>query len=785
MRQHLRLPARLGLLLILFATLSLRSNAAPVGQITVQATTEGLVQNILDEIVFSNISTKIGSDFNPATLSKDIRTLVGTKRFEDVRTTVETAADGKVNVTFIVTPKPIVRNILIQGNKKFKTARLQKLITHEVAVPVDETTLAADRNAILDKYRNAGHFGTEVTTLQAPVDAGGVNVTFVIQEKPRYKLQRVEFEGNTAFTGDELRAAIVTKREWWRYIFRFGNYFNEQQLILDRDKLKEVYGTKGYMDFTITDIEKTYDAREKWVTLTFKMIEGQQYTISDITVTGAKLFTPEYLLGKIKSAPGAIHDSSLESFDTNVLKAEYERLGYLDLRLYPVHQKDIANRKVAIEFRVQEGTPSHIRNIEITGNDLTREKVILRELAIHSSDLGDAGKIRISKSRLENLGYFETVDILPVATEVPGLKDLRIDLKEKPTGQVSLGAGYSSEDSVIGFVEFTESNFDLSRLFNWPPKGAGQRFRTRVQLGSEVSNFTISHVEPWLFDRRLELGTDLFLRNRFEDEYDQRNIGGGMMLSWPIAFKIGPLDEKNWRMGVGFRLEQIEISDVEEFDDSDLTDSRDFVQDHVLADEEDDYWVGRLILRLSRDTRDSFRFPTRGSLFSFQTELVTSALGSYESYARFYLSGTKYITVVRDIVLKLSADYSTLSNDDAAIFDRFFGGGIGSVRGFKRRDISPIDCYEAPLGGRSMLTGTVEILKPVKDFMYVSAFVDAGNVWWDTAEFDLGDLNVSVGLGIQFKALPISLYYGIPVSTSYDHLDGKSGRFHFSIGYTY
>ena len=409
-------------------------------------------------------------------------------------------------------------------------------------------------------------------------------MTFVIREEPRYKLQRVEFEGNTAFTGDELRAAIVTKREWWRYIFRFGNYFNEQQLILDRDKLKEVYGTKGYMDFTITDIEKTYDAREKWVTLTFKMIEGQQYTISDITVTGAKLFTPEYLLGKIKSAPGAIHDSSLESFDTNVLKAEYERLGYLDLRLYPVHQKDIANRKVAIEFRVQEGTPSHIRNIEITGNDLTREKVILRELAIHSSDLGDAGKIRISKSRLENLGYFETVDILPVATEVPGLKDLRIDLKEKPTGQVSLGAGYSSEDSVIGFVEFTESNFDLSRLFNWPPKGAGQRFRTRVQLGSEVSNFTISHVEPWLFDRRLELGTDLFLRNRFEDEYDQRNIGGGMMLS---CLSLKTSDEK---LAHGRRLppEQLRYptSRIETFRPDRQPDS----SKTMFYDEEDDYW---------------------------------------------------------------------------------------------------------------------------------------------------------------------------------------------------
>ena len=785
MRQHPRSSVRLGLILVLFALSSLGSYAAPVGQIVVQATTPGLVQNILNEIVFSNIATKIGNEFNPATLSEDIRTLVRTKRFDDVRTSVETAADGKVTVTFTVTPKPIVRNILIQGNQKFKTSKLQRLIQHDVAVPVDETALAADRNAILDKYRSAGHYGTEVTTTQAPAENNGVNVTFVIQEQPRYKLQKVEFYGNNEFSDDELRAAIVTKREWWRYIFRFGNYFNEQQLVLDRDKLKELYGTKGHLDFTVTDIEKSLDDSQKWLTLTFKMIEGPQYTIADVSVSGAQHFTPEYLLAKAQSKPGMVYDSSRETLDTNVLKAEYERLGYLDLRLYPVHQKNTANRQVAVEYRVQEGTPSHIRNIDITGNEITREKVILRELAIHATDLGDAGKIRTSKSRLENLGYFETVDILPVATEVPGLKDLRIDLKEKATGQVSLGAGFSTEDSVIGFVEFSESNFDLSRLFNWPPKGAGQRFRTRVQLGSEVSNVTVSHVEPWLFDRRLELGTDLFLRNRYEDEYDQRNIGAGMMLSWPIAFQLGASHVENWRMGVGVRLEQVDISDVDTHSEFDLTDSKDYVRDHVLADEEDSYWAGRVILRLTRDTRDTFRFPTRGSLVSFQTELVTAALGSYESYARFNLTGSKYIPLVRDLILKLGADYSTLSNDDAAIFDRYFGGGIGTVRGFKRRDISPIDRHEDPLGGRSMLTGTMEILKPVKDFMFLSAFVDVGNVWWDTTEMDLGDLNMSVGVGVQFKALPISLYYGIPVSTTYDHLDGKSGRFHFNIGYTY
>jgi outer membrane protein insertion porin family len=762
--------------------------AAPVKSISIQATSAELVQSTLEEMVHAVIKTKVGAEFDPQVLSDDIRALVKVGAFEDVRTQVEPLPDGSVAVSYLLKPKALVRNILIQGNKIYRTSKLRKLITLEPGRQADEAVLAADRNALLAKYRDAGYYGTEVASLQSKPESGvGVDVIYVIREEQRSKLEAVQFVGNTVFKDSELREVMVTKRQWWRYIIRFGNYYNEQQLVLDRDQLKTLYAGKGYMDFAVEGVEERYDAANKWVVLVFKLQEGKPYTINNISIEGNQLFTTEKLLGLTKLRSGMIHDANQEDADLSIMKAEYERLGYMDLRFYPVHSKDSDTQQVDIHYRVSEGGPSRIRDIAIVGNEITQDRVVRRELAIQPEDLGDLGKIRLSKARLDNLGYFERVEIVPVATEMPDLKDLRIELSEKATGHVSLGAGYSTEDSVIGFVEFTESNFNLARLLNWPPKGAGQRLRLRLQGGHEVSNITISHVEPWLFDRRLELTTDLFLRNRYESEYDQRNVGGGLMLSWPLAFRVpGTEHIEYWRMGLGFRVENVKISNVDKLNDNDLVPSDwDFVRDRTIQDEKGDEWANRLILRLSRDTRDAFYFPREGSLVTLQSELVTEAFGSYENFGRFSLSGSYYQPLIRDLVLKLAAEYSTTTSDDPAIFDRYFAGGVGTMRGFKRRDVSPIDEYENPLGGNSMLIGSAEILMPVKNIMFLSVFTDIGSVWWDEFDADLSKLNMSVGVGIQFRALPISLYYGVPVSTDYDHLDGKSGRFHFNIGYSY
>ncbi len=784
-----RVSRRLAVLLA-SVLLSVSVMAAQVGEVRVVGSSGNVSQDRLEVLVKHMIATRVGTEFSPTVISEDIKQLVKSGNFEDVQTKYEQMSDGRIRVTFTVAPKPTVVKISFQGNTQYTEKSLRNLAKHETGIPLDEGQLSKDRIAILNRYRNAGYYGTEVqTTRQKAADGSGVEVTFVIKEEVRYKLKKVYFEGNTAFTESELRKEIYTKRQWWRYILRFGNYYNPELKNLDQDKLQELYHSKGYLDFTVTDVKTRLVDEDKWVEVTYVLQEGRPYTITNIDITGQKNFSKDQLLKHTSLKKGQTFDGTKQKTDISLMKAEYERLGYLELQLWSTENKDSSRHTVDIEYHVNEGDPSNVRRIDIVGNERTQERVVRRELAIAPGDKSDNGKIRVSRNRLMNLGYFDKVDILPVATDDPALRDLRIELGEKPTGTLSLGAGFSTEDNASAFVEFGETNFDLARLLRgeWPPKGAGQRLRTRIQVGSSTSNISINLTEPWFLDRRLELSTDIFLHNRFEDEYDQRNIGFGQTLSWPVAFQIpGTSHTENWRLGVGYRFEYIRISDVDKHNEEKAMEKGDFVPDHCIADEEGSEWANRLILRLSRDTRNAFRFPSRGSIVTEQSEYVTTALGSYENYGRFNLELTNYTPIFRDFILKLDTSYYTsTSSDDVKIFDRYFAGGIGTIRGFKRRDVSPRDRFDDPIGGNSMFTATAELIKPVSDIMFVSVFLDAGNVWWDDFECDLGDLNYAVGFGVQFRAIPISIYYGIPIETTYDHLDGRSGRIHFNIGITY
>lgn len=777
--------------LIGFLSLVLLSCAcigAQVGQILAQSTDENFDTDALKQVITQTVAMHVGDEYDVQTLADDVKALMKTGKFTNIRPKITKGADGKMVITYIVSTKPIVRKIVFQGVTQLKEGFLRKEIKQGIGTPLDEKALAESRSGILDKYRNAGYFGTEIHTVQESLGEGNVQIVIVVKEEVRHKLKGVYFEGNTVFEQGELRSEIQTQRQWWRYIFRLGNYFNKEMLPLDKDKLQKLYFEKGYLDFAVKEIRiEELEDEPKWARVVFVLDEGRPYTVRSVEVTGAEKYSNDALLKKVQTKAGDVYDSSREDADKYLLRADYEKDGYIDLQVWPTHEKNEADHSVAVVYHVSEGKPARIRNIMIAGNEQTQDRVIRRELAIGPGDKGDQNLIRISRSRLMNLGYFDSVEILPVTTDEPDMRDLRIELKERSTGMLSMGAGFSTEDSAIVFAEFTETNFDLMRLFDWPPKGAGQRLRSRIQLGNDSSNFLLSLTEPWFLDRRLELQTEFFYRTRFEDEYDQRSYGAGQMLSWPVEFRIPGFEHvENWRLGVGYRFEHFKISNVDYHDPDTAMEEGDFVRGHILYDERCSEWANRFILRASRDTRDAYRFPKSGSIFTLNTEFVTKALGSYEDYVRMDVGFTQYAPLVRDLILKLNVEYSTgFGADDIGIFDRYFAGGIGTIRGFKRRDVSPRDCYDDPLGGRSYFAGTVEILKPVRDFMFASVFVDCGNVWWDESEIDLGDLNYSVGVGIQFKSLPVALYYGYPISTTYDHLKNRSGRLHFNIGLSY
>ena len=782
MRQPLTRPRRSARCVVTLLVVALSAGALAasptIEKVVVESTTDEAVPI---ELIRSNMRSREGASFSPGTLSTDIKRLRGTGYFEDVRAEAVPAGEGRVTVRLRLTPMPRVRRVVFEGNERFKDRKLQRVVKQKEGELLNERQAAEDAQAIRKRYGDSGFYQTEVETIIQPIpNTGEANVVFRVQEEKRHKTRRVGFVGNTVLTDGQLRKQISSKHSWWSHVFRTG-YLDDEKLEMDKDLLRSRYTSSGYLDFRVVDVKRVYDEKEKWVSLEFHLDEGNPYTVSSVSVLGNQRFSADELNESIELAVGSAYDSTVEAGDLARITAKYDALGYLDMLCYADRTRDGGAFEVGIEYRITEGVPCTIRDIFIQGNDETQDHVIRRELAIHPGDLGDRRKIRTSKARLSNLNYFETVDVTPWSTEREDQKDLLVRVSEKPTGMLTIGAGFSSEDAVLGTLQIAETNFDWR---NWPRfKGGGQRLRLRMQAGSERDDFVLSFTEPWLTGRPLRFDWDLFRHDRDQDEYDEARTGTGLRLTrkWG-RFK---------RQWVGYRLERTEL---DSFDD-DLS--------NELKAEEGDYTSSAIVVGVSRDTRDRFVNPSRGSRLSLSGEVQPELLGSYSNIYRIGLHGAKYFPLFKRCVLKAEAQIglvdafsgdAILTYDDTpagergekevAIFDRYFAGGASSIRGFRRREVGPVDVREDPVGGKSLLRGTVEYVYPIFEKIRGTLFCDYGNVWRDEADWDPSELNISLGLGILLDPpIPIRLEYGWPVVTEQKHLDDADGRFHFSLAY--
>ena len=721
------------------------------------------------DVIRANIRSLAGQTFNPETLSEDIQRLYKTGLFSDVEARVDPMEGERVAITFIVQPQGRIRSVVFTGNSYVKTRALLKKVTVTDGSPLDRAKIAEDARAIRRLYEDKGYYGTEVTAEEQPVAGEGNEYQLVwrIVEEPRHKVRAVEFVGNSAYTERELRRKVVSKRTWLGYLISMG-YVNEDKVEADQLILQRMYGEKGYLDFQVEQVERQLSRGDRWVTLVYHLSEGQPYAVRNVTVSGNQLFGQDELAAALRAVPGNPYNTRVEQQDIEAIEARYYPMGYLEMRCRAALNQDAATHEVDVDYQIVEGQASRIRDITISGNVVTRDEVIRRELRIQPGDLSDANQIEASKKVLENLNYFETVSITPRSTPQDDLRDLEVNVTEKRTGQLLLGAGFSSDDSLVGTFEVTQANFDWR---NWPRfTGDGQRMRLRLDLGTERTNVLVSFVEPWWFDRRLRLELNAFLSTRSESEYDQTNTGGSIEISrqvWNV-----------WRQSFGLTLEHIELDD---FDDD--------VSAELLA-EEGSYWSTGLSFGMTRDTRDRYLNPTRGSRVQLRSEIMPEALGTYSNLYRLDARATKFFPLPGSTVLRLRGEIGVvdeLSGDRPAIFDRYFAGGATSFRGFSRREISPKDINEDPLGGQSILLGSVELifpLHPLPEQFLGAVFCDVGNVWADPYDWDPSDVNVSVGAGLLLNLPigPIRLEYGFPIHVTDDTID-DSGEFHFNLGY--
>ncbi|NLG34254.1 MAG: outer membrane protein assembly factor BamA [Lentisphaerae bacterium] len=738
----------------------------PVGDVPVSA-----------EQVLAQVSARVGQELDRAALSGDIRALQRSGAFSYAEVRLEAAADDGVILVYRVEGRPRIRTLRITGADYLGNRKVRTLLELGSGDPADDALMGERVQKVRETYRKDFFPDTRLTWTFSAVDdrPGFADVEIRVDEGRRAIVRRILFRGVKGVRRKDLLKGMVQRQSSWLSWMNNDGIYEPGILRTDRESIRKVLLDRGYLAAVVGEPELTYVGRRK-IDITFEIDQGLLYTLEDWRIRGMEIFAPAEVERGVVAVSGRA--ASMEAIHRSAqnIRDFYGSRGYIKTGVDPRISLDTNAASASVVYEVSEGMLAYIQNIDIRGNAQTQDKVIRREIGVAPGDVYNEVRVRSSESRVRNLGYFSFVNSYPEATAVSNRFNLVFDLEEQRTGQFMLGAGFSSVDNLIGFVELTQGNFDL---FGWPRfTGGGQRLRLRAQFGSERSDLEVSLIEPWFLNRRLSLGLDLFRRDaRFlSDEYDQITTGGTLTLGKPFfAF-----NRINWIYG----LEDIDIRNVE-------TNASDLIRAEA---------GGRLksfgTVELIRDTRNHPFLASRGFRGSASATLAGGPFGGDTDTYQFSLRASQYVPLWFDHVLNIRGWTSLIQeygdSDRVPIFDRLFLGGPRTVRAFKYRKVGPKDDTEEPIGGRSVVSATVEYTLPVVDKVRFALFYDLGIVWQDLFEKDadhpaMGDgvFCDGYGLGVRFDfpGFPIQLDYAWPLNK--DEVTSGSGRFSFSIGYTY
>jgi outer membrane protein insertion porin family len=782
-------------------------------------------QAVSDELIRANIRVKPGDPFLRAAIDEDVRTLYATGQFYDIRVTDQVAPEGVV-LTYVVQGNPRVVSIKYQGNKKYKDSKLKKKVTSKVGEPLNERKLFTDSQEIEKMYQKAGYPGTTAKySIAIEESTGRASVTFDIKESPKVKITRVEFVNAQAFTQKQLRKIIKTRKHWMFSWITGSGVFKDEQFDDDKEKLAEFYLNKGYIDFEIKDVQFEHPTPRTLV-IRFILYEGRQYKVGAVKFAGNKLFStadiaagirrvqPNGVVKKVKLGPNGLMMDTGDTFtpdgltkDLQAIADFYGAKGYIDVtpNSRNLNVERIPNTDTGtmdLNFQIDEGQKNFIEKIEIRGNTKTKDRVIRRELAVSPGETFDMLRVKISQQRLEGLQYFEKVDAKPEATDIPNRKNLVVGVQEKNTGNMTMGAGFSSVESLVGFVEVSQGNFDL---FN-PPNftGGGQKFRLRVQLGTLLQDYELSFIEPWFLGRKLQLSVDLFRHDynfqSLENLYNQVETGGRVGLTRALGsdFLIGTVGYTLEDEGILFNSPTFRTNT---FGGRPIPGRR-AIPD-ALTSEQGYNLISKLDLSLAYDTRNSVTLPNKGQ----RSELSTVLAGPFPGVKDYYKVQLKSAWYFKGLfpghVLELLGETGIAdaygSSSDVPFYDRYYLGGPDSLRGFRYRSVSPREqpYYPAeggskePIGGDTYWFGSAEYSLPIIQSdkergvgLRFALFYDIGNVMLKPYSYHFSDYldNWGLGLRLNLPIGPLRLDYGIPIH--HDQFNSGSGQFQFNVGYT-
>lgn len=729
----------------------------PIAQVNI----EGLNQ-VSERLVRNAIRSAPGQPYRRSVVDEDVVRITHLGRFGTVATRVIANPDGTVNLTFVVTELPLLADVQVLGNKAITDQQLLARVLLRSGDPIDPFLIERGQQQIRDAYADKGFFVASVNVDEQLLEDTGI-LLYQIREGPKVRIRGFRFEGNQMFPAGQLESQVRSQTHF--PIFRSGD-LNREKLDADAANIRRFYQNRGYLD---AQVGRRIDLspNQQDAVVTFVIHEGDRFLVENIEVVDADRFPPDQIILHMALRSGDVFSEAMMNRSIDAIEALYGRLGYLETtvqieRLF--HQDE---PKVDLVVRVHEGTASTVGKVTVVGNELTRDRVILR--AVRGAMPGrpyDRTMLDDTDRWLRQSGLFSESTVTVLGDPGDDHRDVLIEVKEQNTGSISFGAGVSSDAGLIGAIDLSQRNFDIADfpesvrefLTGRSFRGAGQSFALSLQPGTRFSRYSISFAEPYLFETPYSFDTSLVYFRRERESYDEERFGGG--------FGLGKRFGDVWSGNIRVRAEQIDIRNIEAIAPVDIFD----VQGTSL--------ITSLGFAVVRSTTDSGLFPTTGTRLEFGVERAGVFGGDYD-FTRARARFDKFWTLDEDFlgrktVLSWRVETGYIFEEgQAPTFERFYAGGHRTLRGFRLRGAGPRGIRNDtgtrgrdPVGGDFMLLTGIEYNTPIlEDFLRGVVFTDMGTV---QRTIGVDEWRVSIGAGIRLKIpflgeAPFALDFAVPL----------------------
>ena len=703
---------------------------------------EGVVRNL--------ISQKTGQPLSPEKITTDIKRIYQTGYFEDVKVEAR-PFEGGLKLIYAVKEKPVLRKIDFYGNKHIKTADIKKKVTISAGSVSDTVLINENAAKIKAYYESEGYSLTRVVPVLRSVGPGEAALTYVIKEGPHVKIKKIVFIGNKALKSSQILHAMKSRpRGFFSFLFKSG-WYKRDDLLADVERIKDLYFNHGYMQAQVSAPQTTLSRDKRWAVITYRIDEGNQFKVSKVAVSGNKAVSTPALEKLLSTKVGQPVSRALVREDVVALTDRYSEHGYALAVIDPDLVPNVAKKTASVDYHISEGDLYRVGRIEVSGNTKTRDWVIRREMLLNEGDIFNSAKLKKSYQRITNLNFFDDVSMDP--EPVPAKKQVNLDVrvKERNTNFLSVGGGYSSVDKVIGMVDVTFGNLG----------GRGQYLKLDGELGGVSSYYELTFKEPWLFGHQLALSTSLYKVHQDYLDYTREAVGGSVALSKPIS-------ENTW-ISANYTLENAQITDIVNG------------ASPLVFEQEGTRLTSSITPGISRDTRDNYMEPHTGSKNSLYATFA--GIGGDNKFLKVFADSAWFFPVTRTTTFSAHGvlGYGTgLFGQELPLYERYYVGGIYTVRGLAFGEGGPLDTNGEPIGGENEAYANFDYIFPILHAIRLDGdlFFDTGSAYDSLLP---RDVRYTSGFGINWISPlgPIKLDYGFNLNKQPGE---QAGRFEFAFG---